>query len=93
MCTSCQKAILSDSGGVQEEAPSLGVPVLVLREVTERPEAVAAGAVQVIGMSEDAIFNSVSHLLEDTELYTRMSKAKNPYGDGSAAENILSVIL
>ncbi|AYU54378.1 non-hydrolyzing UDP-N-acetylglucosamine 2-epimerase [Staphylococcus debuckii] len=80
--------ILTDSGGVQEEAPSLGKPVLVLRDTTERPEGVEAGTLKVIGTSTDSIYNHTKNLLDDTELYQNMSKASNPYGDGNAAKRI-----
>jgi len=76
--------ILTDSGGLQEEAPSLGKPVLVLRKVTERPEAVSAGTVKVIGVSKDRIVRETSHLLDDAKTYGRMAGAVNPYGDGKA---------
>ena len=80
--------VLTDSGGVQEEAPSLGKPVLVLRDTTERPEAVAAGTVRLVGTDEDLIVDSVSRLLTDTAEYDRMSQAVNPYGDGRSAERV-----
>ena len=85
--------ILSDSGGIQEEAPSLGVPVLVLRDVTERPEAVDAGTVKVIGTSSEAIVEEAVELIENTEAYRKMSRATNPYGDGKASERIAQIIL
>jgi UDP-N-acetylglucosamine 2-epimerase (non-hydrolysing) len=85
--------ILTDSGGIQEEAPSLGKPVLVLREKTERPEAIAAGTVKLVGVSEEVIFEEANRLLVDREVYDRMSRAVNPYGDGHAAERILQAIL
>jgi UDP-N-acetylglucosamine 2-epimerase (non-hydrolysing) len=84
--------IITDSGGVQEEAPSLGKPVLVMREATERPEAVAAGTVRMVGADADRIFNEAASLLTDTAHYARMSAAHNPYGDGQAAERIARVI-
>jgi len=80
--------ILSDSGGVQEEAPSLGKPVLVMRETTERPEAVDAGTVKLVGTSRKAIFDATSVLLTNAAAYSQMQKAHNPYGDGKAAERI-----
>lgn len=80
--------ILTDSGGVQEEAPSLGKPVLVMREVTERPEAVEAGTVNLVGAHADAIYNEVSRLLTDAQAYAAMTRAHNPYGDGHAALRI-----
>nr|WP_167405754.1 UDP-N-acetylglucosamine 2-epimerase (non-hydrolyzing) [Sphaerisporangium cinnabarinum] len=82
--------ILSDSGGVQEEAPSLGKPVLVMRENTERPEAVDAGTVKLVGTGEERAFTEVSHLLEDPATYARMSTATNPYGDGAAAARVIA---
>jgi UDP-N-acetylglucosamine 2-epimerase (non-hydrolysing) len=85
--------ILSDSGGVQEEAPSLGKPVLVLREKTERPEAVEAGTVKLVGMDEKVIFDETDRLLTDKKEYERMSRAVNPYGDGHASERIAGSIL
>ena len=77
--------ILTDSGGIQEEAPALGRPVLVTRDTTERPEAVAAGTVRLVGTDEDAIVAEVSRLLDDPAAYARMARATNPYGDGRAA--------
>lgn len=84
--------VLTDSGGVQEEAPSLGRPVLVLRDTTERPEAVTAGTVRLIGTSEDAVFAEVRRLLEDEIAYKSMSNAVNPYGDGRAAQRCVAAI-
>ncbi|MBQ8223222.1 MAG: UDP-N-acetylglucosamine 2-epimerase (non-hydrolyzing) [Bacteroidales bacterium] len=81
--------ILTDSGGIQEEAPSLGKPVLVMRDNTERPEALDAGTVKLVGTDYNKIVNEVSQLLEDEEAYYKMSKAVNPYGDGSACERII----
>jgi UDP-N-acetylglucosamine 2-epimerase (non-hydrolysing) len=80
--------ILTDSGGIQEEAPSLGKPVLVMRDTTERPEAVDAGTVCLVGTNVDLIVNKVSELLTDTSQYLKMSESKNPYGDGLAATRI-----
>ena len=85
--------VLTDSGGLQEEAPSCGVPVLVLRTETERPEAVAAGTVKVVGVEEDAIVSEAEQLLTDKESYDKMAKAVNPYGDGFASERIVAHIL
>lgn len=85
--------ILTDSGGLQEEAPSLGKPVLVLREVTERPEAVGAGATRIVGTRTEEIIATTIALLEDKEGYERMSKAVNPYGDGRASERIVARLL
>lgn len=85
--------ILTDSGGVQEEAPSLGVPVLVLRDTTERPEGIDAGTLKLAGTDEDTIFNLANQLLTDQEEYDRMAQAKNPYGDGEASRRIADAIL
>jgi UDP-N-acetylglucosamine 2-epimerase (non-hydrolysing) len=85
--------ILTDSGGLQEEAPSLGKPVLVLREVTERPEAVEAGTVQIVGINPKKIIERTLELLDDEREYERMSKAVNPYGDGKASERIVGRLL
>lgn len=87
------KLILTDSGGVQEEAPSLGKPVIVLRDNTERPEALEAGTVILVGTNESEIFNITSSLLTDSEKYNRMSQRINPYGDGNTSERIIQVIL
>jgi len=84
--------IISDSGGVQEEAPSLGVPALVLRETTERPEAVAEGCVRLVGVREETIVAAATELLSDQAAYARMARAVNPYGDGVAAERIVSIL-
>ncbi|MGZ0803835.1 non-hydrolyzing UDP-N-acetylglucosamine 2-epimerase [Kluyvera ascorbata] len=84
--------ILTDSGGIQEEAPSLGKPVLVMRETTERPEAIDAGTVRLVGTDSQRIVNEVTRLLRDEEEYQRMSRAHNPYGDGRACERILSAL-
>lgn len=85
--------VVTDSGGIQEEAPSLAKPVLVLREVTERPEAVTAGTVILVGSDKKSITENVSRLLEDENFYSRMAVAHNPYGDGNASERIMSVLL
>ncbi len=85
--------ILTDSGGIQEEAPTLGKPVLVLRQTTERPEAVAAGAVQLVGTDRAAIVAAVTHLLDDRQAYAMMAQVLNPYGDGNAAERIVNALL
>jgi len=84
--------VLTDSGGIQEEAPSLGKPVLVMRDVTERPEAVAAGTVRLVGTNTQTIIDNVEKVLLDEETYRIMSTAQNPYGDGKAAERILEVL-
>ena len=81
---------MTDSGGIQEEAPSLGKPVLVMRNNTERPEALEAGTVKLVGTDYDKIVNEVSELLESEEAYNKMSKAVNPYGDGLACERIVN---
>lgn len=86
------RVILTDSGGVQEEAPSLGKPVLVMRDTTERPEAVAAGTVELVGCDSRRIIDQVSALLTDEAVYRRMSEAMNPYGDGLAAGRIVTAI-
>jgi UDP-N-acetylglucosamine 2-epimerase (non-hydrolysing) len=85
--------VLTDSGGVQEEAPGLGNPVLVLREVTERPEAADAGTVKVIGTDGERIVTETTRLLDDRTEYERMARAANPYGDGHAAERIVQALL
>lgn len=84
--------ILTDSGGVQEEAPSLDKPVLVLRETTERPEGVAAGTLRLVGTGEEEIFSETRRLLVDPETYRSMSAARNPYGDGKAAGRVLAAL-
>ena len=84
--------VLTDSGGVQEEAPSLGKPVLVMRENTERPEAVTAGTVKLIGTDEERIVEEVSTLLHNGAIYDSMANAVNPYGDGRAAERTVAAI-
>ena len=84
--------ILTDSGGIQEEAPGLGKPVLVMRDITERPEGVEAGTLKLVGTDEDVIYREFSRLLSDADEYARMSRASNPYGDGHASERIASVL-
>ena len=84
--------LLTDSGGVQEEAPSLGKPVLVMRDTTERPEAVEAGTVKLVGTDAEAIVSYVTALLQDKEMYKRMSETHNPYGDGQACERIMAAL-
>ena len=85
--------ILTDSGGIQEEAPSLGKPVLVLRDTTERPEGIAAGTLKLVGTSEDVIYNETKKLLDDKNEYNKMSRASNPYGDGFASKYIVDAII
>ena len=84
--------VLTDSGGIQEEAPSLGKPVLVMRDTTERPEGVEAGTLRLVGTEEEEIYQSFSELLGDSQAYARMSKASNPYGDGFASKRIAKII-
>ena len=85
--------ILSDSGGIQEEAPSLGKPVLVLRNTTERPEGISAGTLKLVGTDEDTIYNETKKLLDNKFEYEKMSKASNPYGDGRASVRIVDAII
>lgn len=85
--------IMTDSGGIQEEAPSLGKPVLVLRDTTERPEGVEAGTLKLAGVDEDTIYNLTKELLLDKEIYDKMSKSSNPYGDGKASKYIVEHIV
>ena len=85
--------VMTDSGGIQEEAPSLGKPVLVLRQETERPEAVAAGTVRLAGVSKDNIVRQAKQLLDDPAAYQSMAQAVNPYGDGNACARIADAIL
>ena len=84
--------ILTDSGGIQEEAPSLGKPVLVMRDTTERPEGIAAGTLKLVGTEEETIYQNFKNLLEDEEEYEKMSKASNPYGDGFACKRIADIL-
>src|SRR5699024_4627909 len=86
------RIVLTDSGGVQEEAPSLGKPVLVMRENTERPEAVTAGTVKLIGTKEDRILKEVTRLITDLDHYNTMANAVNPYGDGKTSERTVAAI-
>lgn len=85
--------VLTDSGGIQEEAPSLGKPVLVMRNTTERPEGIAAGTLNLVGTDEEVIYRSFKQLLEDNEEYARMSNACNPYGDGFACKRIADILV
>ena len=84
--------ILTDSGGIQEEAPSLGKPVLVMRDTTERPEGIAAGTLKLVGTDEEVIYRSFKELLENEAEYKRMSTASNPYGDGFACKRIADIL-
>ncbi|WP_038705451.1 non-hydrolyzing UDP-N-acetylglucosamine 2-epimerase [Planococcus sp. PAMC 21323] len=84
--------IITDSGGIQEEAPSLGKPVLVMRDTTERPEGIAAGTLELVGTNEETIYNAFKLLLEDEAKYESMSKASNPYGDGFASKRIADIL-
>jgi UDP-N-acetylglucosamine 2-epimerase (non-hydrolysing) len=85
--------ILTDSGGIQEEAPSLGKPVLVMRDTTERPEGIDAGTLKLVGTGEDVIYKTFRQLLEDKSEYNKMSKASNPYGDGFASKRIADILM
>ena len=85
--------VMTDSGGLQEEAPHFGKPVLVLRTETERPEAVEAGTVKVVGVDDNTIYQAAKKLLDNEEEYNKMAKAVNPYGDGHASERIVEAIL
>jgi UDP-N-acetylglucosamine 2-epimerase (non-hydrolysing) len=84
--------ILTDSGGIQEEAPSLGKPVLVMRDTTERPEAVSAGTVKLVGTETNAIVDAVSTLMDNADAWEAMSRAHNPYGDGKASQRIADIL-
>lgn len=84
--------ILTDSGGIQEEAPSLGKPVIVLRDTTERPEGIKAGTLKLAGTEEETIYSMVRELLTDETEYARMAKARNPYGDGKASRRIADAV-
>lgn len=88
----CSHIILTDSGGIQEEAPSLGKPILVLRETTERPEGIKAGTARLVGTDPDKIVESFCELMDDSSVYDRMATAVNPYGDGKASERIAEII-
>lgn len=85
--------IMTDSGGIQEEAPSLGKPVLVLRDTTERPEGIEAGTLKLTGTNEEVIYHETKELLTNAETYNAMSQASNPYGDGHASERIVDAII
>ena len=84
--------ILTDSGGIQEEAPSLGKPVLVMRDTTERPEGIDAGTLRLVGTNEDVIYRNFKQLLEDSDAYQAMARASNPYGDGCACRRIADIL-
>ena len=84
--------VLTDSGGIQEEAPSLGKPVLVMRDVTERPEAVDAGTVRLVGAKKSQIVQNIIELIDDPQVYAAMSRAHNPYGDGQACNRIVQIL-
>ncbi len=86
------KLILTDSGGIQEEAPSLGKPVLVMRETTERPEAIQAGTAKLVGTNFEGIVSEATRLLTDPREYEKMAQASNPYGDGKASERIFRIV-
>ena len=83
---------MTDSGGIQEEASSLGKPVLVMRDTTERPEGIRAGTLKLVGTDEETIYQEFSRLLSDQKAYEKMSQASNPYGDGHACERIAKVL-
>lgn len=85
--------VLTDSGGIQEEAPGLGKPVLVMRDTTERPEALDAGTVKLVGTDYNKITSEVAKLLDDKSYYEAMSRAVNPYGDGKACERIVNILM
>lgn len=85
--------VLTDSGGIQEEAPSLGKPVLVMRDTTERPEGIVAGTLKLVGTEETTIYSEFKRLIVDKEAYDRMAKASNPYGDGTASKQIVNIVL
>ena len=84
--------VLTDSGGIQEEAPALGKPVLVMRDTTERPEGIEAGTLKLVGTDEERIYRECCRLLTDRSAYEAMSRAVNPYGDGHASERIVSIL-
>jgi UDP-N-acetylglucosamine 2-epimerase (non-hydrolysing) len=84
--------ILTDSGGIQEEAPSLGKPVLVMRDTTERPEGIEAGTLKLVGTDEKVIYDNFKELLENRDSYDKMSRASNPYGDGFACKRIADIL-
>src|ERR1019366_1155030 len=87
------RLVLTDSGGIQEEAPTFGKPVLVMREKTERPEGVEAGVARLVGTDDEVIVREVSRLLSDPEAYRSMSRSMNPYGDGRASDRIARILL
>lgn len=85
--------ILTDSGGIQEEAPGLGIPVLVMRDTTERPEGIEAGTLKLVGTDEEVIYNTFKELLENEKMYEEMSRASNPYGDGTTSKQIVDILV
>jgi UDP-N-acetylglucosamine 2-epimerase len=85
--------IVTDSGGIQEEAPGLGKPVLVTRDTTERPEAIEAGTARLVGTTTESLLDAANELLDDAAAYRRMAQAKNPFGDGKASERIISRLM
>ena len=89
----CAALVLTDSGGIQEEAPGLGVPTLVLREVTERPEGVEAGVLKLVGTDPDRIVREARRLLDDPAAHAAMARAVNPFGDGHAADHIVQALV
>ena len=91
-CMEWVVSVITDSGGIQEECPSYGVPVLVMRDTTERPEGVKAGTLKLVGTDEETIYRTFKLLLEDREEYDKMSRACNPYGDGRACARIADVL-
>jgi len=87
------KLVLTDSGGLQEECPALGVPLLLLRDTTERPEAIDAGVVRMVGYEEEEVLQEALRLTDDSQAWRQMAQARNPFGDGHAAERIWAAIL
>jgi UDP-N-acetylglucosamine 2-epimerase (non-hydrolysing) len=92
MAKTRKASVLTDSGGIQEEAPTFGTPVMVLREKTERPEGIEAGVARLVGLERNAIVTAVTEVLTDPAIYESMANAVNPYGDGHAAERIAAVL-
>ena len=85
--------IVTDSGGIQEEAPALGIPVLVIRNTTERPEGIIAGTARLVGTRKESIKEGIIELLSNKEVYQKMAQARSPYGDGQASERIVQILL